>query len=48
MTEGYSIFIETLKQMYFRKELSINNLKNMLSEKVISEKEYLYIIGKTI
>lgn len=47
MTEhALPIFIETLKQMYMNKTLTIAKIKAMLNDKVITIDEYNYILGK--
>ncbi len=43
----YSVIIETLKQMYRDKQISIAKVKSMLNAKSITLEEYDYILGKT-
>lgn len=40
------IFVETLKQMYTNKTITIAKIKSMLNNNVIAIEEYNYILGK--
>ena len=42
----YSIFISTLKQLYMNKKIDLEKIKSYYNKKIITYKEYEFIIGK--